>query len=284
MQHISSILLLLLLLGAGCKSAPQKKTKNFRIATYNVWVGYHDGKHPRLPCDPSGKARKEGISNWLTGQDLDVVAFQELMNYTDDSLRKEAAQWGHSYALVHRDKGMAMGITSRYPIEVKEILGTESMHHGLIYCRIAGIDIVATHLWPSFDETILDEANKVAQRVERSMSEKRPVIVLGDLNAFSPQDDALVSDETMELYKNQWKWELENGRPSYRVMQRLLALGLEDVCIPFSKNDEARKQRYDYILASPELAKQCVDATHYQDAQYLKWSDHFPVIAEFKWP
>lgn len=284
MQYTSVIILFLLLLGASCRSVQPGTAKQLRIATYNVWVGYQDGKHPRLPCYPTGNARKQAIYKWLTKQNLDIIAFQELVGYTTDSLRREAAQWGHPYALIHKQEGMAMGITSRYPIEIKEILGVQSMHHGLVYCRIAGIDIVATHLWPSFDETILDEVNKVAERVQRSLSEKEPVIVLGDLNAFSPQDDALVSDETMELYKNHWKWGLENGRPSYRVMQKLLDLGLQDVCIPFSKNNVAREQRYDYILASQDLAIRCVDATHYQDAKYLKWSDHFPVIAEFKWP
>jgi exonuclease III len=39
--------------------------------------------------------------------------------------------------------------------------------------------------------------------------------------------------------------------------------------------------RYDYILASPGLMEKCIDATHIQDNDFLKLSDHFPVIAEF---
>jgi exodeoxyribonuclease III len=255
------------------------KETNFKIITYNVWVGYHDGEHSRFPCYPSGIKRKEGIYEWLKDQEPDVVVFQELMDYTADKLREESGYWGHNYTVTLRDKGMAIGISSRYPIDVKEIL-TEGMHHGLIYCNRKGIDIIGTHLWPSFDETILNEAKVVGKRVMKSFKEGNAVIVLGDFNAFSPEDDPFIDQETITMYKK-WNWELENGRPSYRVMQYFLDLGLKDVCTKFTKNNEARNMRYDYILASPGLIKKCTDATHIQDKDFLKLSDHFPVVAEF---
>jgi endonuclease/exonuclease/phosphatase family metal-dependent hydrolase len=276
-------LLPLLFLFAGCNTVKDQPASTFRIITYNVWVGYRDGAHPRLPCYDSGEKRKEGIYRWLQQQDPDVVVYQELIGYTDEQLQKEARALGHPYALIHKDKGMAMGISSKYPIEIYEILGEEAMHHGLLYGRTGGVDILATHLWPSFDETILDEVNKVIKRARESMASQRPLLLLGDLNAFSPQDDPYVSEETMYLYVNQWKWGLENGRPSYRVIQALLDTGLQDVCLKFPKNDPARAQRYDYIFASPELADKCTDAIHFQEDSLLLLSDHFPVMAAFNW-
>jgi exodeoxyribonuclease III len=271
------LFLFALVIAAVHLSAGERK---FKILTYNVWQGYLDGKHPRFPCYESGLKRKEGIYNWLKQQNADVVFFQELIDYSSEKLKEECSFWGHKYAITLKNKGMAIGITSRFPIKVTEVL-TKGMHHGLIYCNIDGIDIIATHLWPSFDEKILDEVNLVKQRVNESVQTEMPVIVLGDFNAFSPEDDQYINQETIELYK-QWNWKLENGGPNYRVIQALLDLGLKDMYVKFRKRSVKSEQRYDFIFASPSLAKKCLNATHFQDEGFLKFSDHFPISAEFK--
>jgi exodeoxyribonuclease III len=274
-----------LMLKSGCNSA--KARKRFKIITYNVWNGYVDGTHSRFPCYPSGQKRKEGIYNWLKEQNADVVFFQELINYSTHKLKEESSFWGHDYAIVHRNKGMTMGFTSRFPIEVKEIL-SEGMHHGLIHCNIFGIDIIGTHLWPGFDETILDEINVVKQRVIESFSKEIPVIVLGDFNAFSQEDDRYITEELIDLYSNRWKWKLENGRPSYRVIQVLLDLGLKDLYAYCRNKDYEGGRvveeigRVDFIFACPSLAEKCLKANHFSDNKFLKLSDHFPVSAEFE--
>ena len=227
---------------------PPEFDGKFKIITYNVWQGYIDGEHPRFPIYSSGQKRKEEIYRWLKEQNPDVIFFQELIDYTGDKLMAESRFWGHQYAVTLRDRGMAVGFSSRYPIEVKEIL-TEGMHHGLIYCSVSGVDIIGTHLWPRFDDRILD--------------------------------DPYIDSTTINLYRK-WNWELENGRPSYRVIQELLGLGMKDVCVKFEKNSAARKLRYDFIFVSSGLAVKCTDATHYKDQEFLKLSDHFPVTASFE--
>ena len=259
---------------------PPEFDGKFKIITYNVWQGYIDGEHPRFPIYSSGQKRKEEIYRWLKEQNPDVIFFQELIDYTGDKLMAESRFWGHQYAVTLRDRGMAVGFSSRYPIEVKEIL-TEGMHHGLIYCSVSGVDIIGTHLWPRFDDRILDEVKIVGKRVNESLRNEKPVIVLGDFNAFSPQDDPYIDSTTINLYRK-WNWELENGRPSYRVIQELLGLGMKDVCVKFEKNSAARKLRYDFIFVSSGLAVKCTDATHYKDQEFLKLSDHFPVTASFE--
>lgn len=266
---------------ASCRTQhlSNKPRKSLKVITYNVWVGYLDGKHPRLPCSEQGSERKSLIYDWLREQDADVVVFQELMDYSAEKLKEESKFWDHHYAVTLREKGMAIGISSKYPIKVKEIL-TEGMRHGLIHCTIKGVDVVATHLWPSFDHTILDEINIVKQRVVSSMEKGHSVLLLGDFNAFSPQDDAFIGDETIDLYKK-WGWELANGRPNYQVITELLNIDLKDVCTKFKKNDKARNQRYDFIFATSDLWEKCSDAQHYQKAELLKFSDHYPVTATF---
>ncbi len=278
---IVSLLLSFAIICISCTGHRKSTTETFKIITYNVWVGYEDGKHGRFPCLESGEERKTLIYQWLKDHDADVVMFQELINYSTEKLKEESQFWGHNYAVTLKDRGMAIGISSKSPIDVKEIL-TEGMHHGLIYCTVAGVDIIGTHLWPSFDEKILNEVKIVGKRTNKSLINENPLIVLGDFNAFSPEDDSYVSEETMDLYKNHWKWGLENGRPSYRVIQYILNLGMKDVCAKFTKNSEARKERYDFIFASPNLADKCTDAIHFQNEELLKLSDHFPVVAQFE--
>ncbi len=128
----------------------------------------------------------------------------------------------------------------------------------------------------------MDEVKIVGRRVNESLTQGKPVIVLGDFNAFSPQDDPFIDSTTIKLYRDRWNWKLENGRPSYRVIRELSELGMIDVCVKFEKNSAARKLRYDFIFASPELAEKCTDATHYQEEELLKLSDHFPVVASFE--
>lgn len=287
MKNIAEVILILsfTVLSISCSRDAKKSSKvenrDFKIITYNVWYGFQDGDHPRFPCYSSGETRRDSIYSWLASQDPEVVVFQELIDYSGDRLRKESQHWNHKYAVTLRDKGMAIGISSKYPIEVKEVL-TDGMHHGLIYCSVLGVDIIGTHLWPSFDDNILEEAKIVEKRISNSLVEGRSIIVLGDFNAFSSEDDTYIDEETIDLYANRWNWKLENGRPSYRVIQNFLDLGLKDVCTKFAKNGNARRERYDFIFASPELHKECYDAVHFQNREFLKVSDHFPIIAKFK--
>ena len=257
------------------------ESKDMKIITYNVWYGYLDRKHGRLPCLESGSKRKELIYYWLKEQNADIVVFQELIDYSAERLKIESAFWGHKHAVTLRDEGMAIGISSKYPLTIYEIL-TDGMHHGMIYCNTGGIDIIATHLWPSFDETILDEVMIVKQRANKSLHPGISLIVLGDFNAFSPEDDRYVDEETMDLYTNKWRRTLENGRPNYRVIGELLDVGLKDICVQFDKNNMARKQRDDFIFVSSDLAQNCVDATHTHDKEFLKLSDHYPIVAQFE--
>lgn len=254
--------------------------EKFKIITYNVWDGYRDGKHPRFPCFESGQKRKEGIYKWLKTQNADVVVFQELIGYSADKLKEESGFWGHHYAVILKDKGMSIGISSRYPVKVYERF-TEGMHHGLIYCSIDGIDIIATHLWPRFDEKILDEVSLVKNRVSESYQQGRQVILLGDFNAFSPEDDLFIDQETIRNYQY-WNWKLNNGRPDYRVIKALLDMGLKDLHVMFRPKGIKREERYDFIFASQFLADKCIKATHFNGKKFLKLSDHFPVEAVFK--
>lgn len=59
---------------------------NLRVVSYNVFEGlrYFDKRHERAVA-------------WIAAQRPDVVALQELNNYTVEKLKEDARAWGHPY-------------------------------------------------------------------------------------------------------------------------------------------------------------------------------------------
>ena len=45
---------------------------------------------------------------------------------------------------------------------------------------------------------------------------------------------------------------------------------------------EKNRRRIDFIMASRELAKKCVNSSVHNDKETGLLSDHYPVVAEFK--
>ncbi len=268
------LLLIPVLLGA-CS------TNNFRVISYNVWVGYSTN-----PTMPSGQTRKEAIYEWLNQQQPDIVGFQELNGYSEEKLRQEAAAWGHQYAATNKSGGYIVGVTSRYPIEMIE-KRVEGMHHGLVHVRTAGIDVIVTHFSPFQWAVRNKEAAIVSEKVRQVTAEGHPVIVMGDLNARSPQDGPWITQdyirrkkETDDRYDHVQN--LEDGAVSYTCLQTLLDCGLKDVYVPWRKDEDVKKHsRIDYILASDDLAHKVRIAGSKAQEQFSHYSDHYPVIADF---
>ena len=271
------LLLIPVFLGA-CSS------NNLRVISYNVWVGY-----TTKPTMPSGQTRKEAIYEWLNQQQPDIVGFQELNGYSEEQLLKEAAAWGHHYAATNKTNGYIVGITSRYPMEIIE-KRVKGMHHGLVHVRTAGVDVVVTHFSPFQWKVRNKEAAIVSKKVELAVAEGRPVIVMGDLNARSPQDAPWITQNYIQRKKQRDDRDdrvqnLENGAVSYTCLQTLLDCGLHDVCVPWRKETDVKNHsRIDYILATDDLAQTVRKATWQVDEKFRHYSDHYPVVADFMWP
>jgi exonuclease III len=60
------------------------------------------------------------VTDWIKDQGADIVALQELGNYTSGKLEEDARIWGHSHSVLLKTTGYSVAITSRYPIEVRE--------------------------------------------------------------------------------------------------------------------------------------------------------------------
>lgn len=287
-------LFLLMLNGIG-----QEKKQPFKVITYNIWNGFDWGKDD---------TRRADLTNWVKEQNPTIVGLEELCKYTPEKLQEDAKKWGHEYSVLLKETGYSVGLTSKFPIEVKEKI-FDGMHHGALHCITGGIDVFVIHLSPSSYKKRRGEAKIILQKLEKVAENNSRYIVMGDFNSHSPFDADLYKNGVLlnRLRKsNADKPETGNlvdKELDYAVLSKFLSFPLIDVTQKFTTgllergsfptrvlgeiNDETNEQllgrleRIDYILVSPELAKNCVNAEVYNRESNWYLSDHYPVGAEF---
>jgi len=295
--------------------APLADAVKLRVISYNVMDGF------TRDDDSPDSERREAVTRWLATQRPDVVAFDELNFYTEDRLRREAASWGHEYAILLKEKGYPTGLTSKTPItDVQRVTG-KGFHHGFVRARTAGIVFYVVHLAP-FDRSVrLKEAAAILDGIpaeddksaimgaKEFMKNGQPVLVIGDFNALSPDDQ--------EYYRNVRLFEnmvergskpkprnlAEDGGFDYSVIGAFRAAALVDV-VRRQHKDPAEifsfptpmvdrkltpeqlskvRRRIDYALASPGLAEECVRADVVNGKDMDKMSDHYPLLIDLRW-
>lgn len=269
-----------------------------RVISYNVLDGFTT--HPE---------RREPVARWLAGQQPDVVALEELNQFTEDRLREQARLWGHDHAALLKLTGYPTGLTSRTPITAIERV-VEGYHHGVLHGRTAGLDFLVVHLSPHEFRVRAVEAARIADWASRLMAEGRQVIVLGDFNSLSPVDRPFYESRGMIDYhrhrsESRDHPNLNQGLPDFTVHQAFLDAALVDVVARHTPQgpqriscatplirpadaDEAAWQRgqrrIDFLMATPALAARSVAARVVNDSSMDLLSDHYPILADFHWP
>ncbi|MEN5055771.1 endonuclease/exonuclease/phosphatase family protein [Sphingobacterium kitahiroshimense] len=266
--------------------------------TYNIMNGFDYGKDIK---------RFQRTASWIQSQHPDILALQELCDYTDVRLQKEAVQWGHHYSALLKTEGYSVGVTSKFPITIIERIITD-MWHGMLHCQIQGIDVFIVHFSPDDYEIRRSETDIVLSRMHTVMQNSKKGIILGDFNARSPFDDDLskkypvvlkkdiISNNQSGKYKN-----LMNDYFDYSVISKFLAFPLIDVCQKFVpparrftystpiligsyrkniKEVKQRRQRIDYIFVTPQLAPKVMNAVIINGKETGMLSDHYPIIAD----
>ncbi|MBX2877554.1 MAG: hypothetical protein KTR30_35880, partial [Saprospiraceae bacterium] len=201
-----------------------------------------------------------------------------------------------------------VGLTSKWPIQVIK-KQREGMWHGMLHAQVTGIDVFVVHLSPADWKTRKREAQIITQQIEALNNDK--YLILGDFNALSPMDEdinrekkALLARYKIGDAKNEKHQNLRHNYWDYTAMSTFFAAGLLDVSMPFLQPAERfsfpapalvniwqteseikrNRQRIDYILASPLLAKSCVYSRVLNGPETAQLSDHYPVVADFIWP
>ncbi len=291
----SSLLVLIVLVFVDLAVAQIPLKSNLRIMTYNIWNGFDWGKD---------SIRKENTIEWIKGQKPDVLALQELCNYTEEKLKEDALKWGHQYVQLLKTEGYPTALTSNRPISLKERI-EDPFWHGLLHCESYGIDFFVVHLSPADSHIRLDEARVVTERIKKNKNDS--YIILGDFNSLSPFDAYWIENSTdlknkLLQNKNKEYSNLRMGEFDYSVISEFLACPAVDLCLGRIELHEAytfptpaligkfnqtsqiivqNRERIDYILASPALAKTCKKVEIFNQEETHMLSDHYPMMAEF---
>jgi len=266
------------LLGAGCQGPG---------ATVEVinWNTYHLFDH---------RAKLEEATAWLTEQRPGMVALQEVLHLDEAGLRELALGWGHEHAVMHKERGYPVALTSSAPIEVVE-RRVKGFHHGYLHARTHGIDVFVVHFWP----TKVGEAEQVAATAAGLLREGRPVLVVGDFNGKIRFDEPYLrrhgfgeerDGETVFDYRltdaflNRGFVELV----SEHSPQDLYTFGAPALIPRWAKTMEevrARRRRIDFVFASSDLAAGCLSAhVDTNDDRVGKYSDHYPLLCTLRAP
>lgn len=278
------------------------KTENdtLKVITYNIWNGFDWGKDT---------VRRTKLQHWIKKQNPSVVALQELCAYSPGKLKEDARSWGHNYSVLLKTSGYSVGLTSEFPIILKEKI-MDGLHHGALHCQTAGIDFLVVHLHPGSIKRRIEEAGILHSKLEEIKKKNSKYIFLGDFNSHSPFDADLYDQDGYfmnRLRKNNGGKGI-NGNIlmndlDYSVMASFLAFPLYDVIrenttgirergsfpgrVLGPVNNETTEQlvlrleRIDYILVSPSLKEKCIDAKINNGEENWFLSDHYPVQAKF---
>lgn len=286
---------ILLIMGVFCAcSSEEKKTaipdSSLRLITHNVWIGF-----TMVPD------QKSQWTEWMQQKKPDVVSLQELNEYTSEKLKADAKSWGHPYSVLLKTEGFPTGITSRYPI--KDVQRTlEGFHHGLLRVQINGIYFYVIHLHPSNWEFRMQEVNLILEDI-RGLPSNATIVLAGDFNALSRTDSMYYSNGDLEKFFQQRDKEinehnLKHGKLDYTVIDKIIENGFTDTefslrsqeyhftgTFPTSvekPGDHGAFRRLDYVFVNKMLIDHVASAKIVANDKTLLFSDHLPVIVDFR--
>ncbi|MDR9365055.1 MAG: sialate O-acetylesterase [Balneolaceae bacterium] len=286
---------------SNAKSGISADVDDLKVITYNIWNGFDWGKD---------EERRQRVQEWMRSQNPSITALQELNNYTPAKLKEDAESWGHPYSVLLKTTGYSVGLTSAYPIQVKEKI-REGMHHGALHLKTAGIDLLVVHLHPGSIKRRREEADILLNKLEEIEMENPLYMVLGDFNAHSPFDAHLYDPDGYLLNRRRsnnvgkgMDGNIYLNDLDYSVMASFLGFPLYDGTQKYTTglsergtfpgrvlgpvNNESTEQlisrleRIDYILVSPELLKRSTDAQVHNGEENWFLSDHYPVEVTFR--
>ena len=127
---------LLIILAALLSTHSLAAQDNLKVLQYNVLEGF---KNDSL-------IKNEYIS-WVKNIDPDIIAYQEMNDFTQKKLETFALRYGHEYAILSKSEGYPVALTSKYPI-VNAQKVVDNMWHAYIYANVANMHVFVVHFSP----------------------------------------------------------------------------------------------------------------------------------------
>lgn len=268
--------LLLLFILIGISSIRVSAQDKMRIISYNILEG--------MKMDTT--KGKTVFAEWVKKYNPDILALEECNKFTQLTLEDFAHSIGHPYAVIVKEKGYPVGITSKYPIvNIQKI--NENMTHGFIVCKIKDLNVIVLHLNPHKYKKRREEIKQILSTIAAA-PEKEKWLIMGDFNSLSPIDKDNYADgkllERLIAQKKKFPFHenlVDDNAIDYDVQQMILDFGFKDTAKTLAKGDESKGSRIDYIYVTKDLIKSVTTAQFIKDDFTAKMSDHKPVILEF---
>lgn len=282
--HISILLFSLMVLN---NSNVYGQKGNLKVLSYNVLKGFQGSEENKMR-----------FNIWVNKKAPDIVFFQEMNGFTQKSLEDFAMGYGHGYAVIAKESGYSVAITSRFPIvNVQKVL--DNMWHGYIYANIKDIHVFAVHLSPFLYQKRISESKQILAQAEL-LPKGSMVMIAGDFNALQVGDSANYTAKSLKklLVKEAKNLEIRNlnkGNFDYSVTEEFTKKGYEDALNLFSKSfnftmpttkyDASYKQkiRIDYVWLNKALKRKVETAAVIYDEDTAEMSDHYPIFLNLKY-
>ena len=130
--------------------------------------------------------KEKNLAEWIKSQHPDVVSMQELCGFTQEKLKLFAKSWRHNYAVILKEDGYRVGITSNQPITVVTKIIHDGFGHGMLHKINLGIHFFGVHMNPG-DFKMREAESKLIRSYMKNVPIKNEdfYVVLGDFNAQS---------------------------------------------------------------------------------------------------
>jgi len=291
---LKKIFLVVVLVISSSAIHAQSSKGPMKFISYNVLHGFNNDS-----------ALEQRYVDWIAKEDPDVIAYQELNGYTQDSLEKLGKRYGHPYAILNTGVTHPIGITSRYPIVMVQQV-TTNMWHSYLYGNINGIHFFVTHLSPFEVDIRRADIDRILAHAKLIPANEK-IVIAGDFNALAAVDSAQYGQPLLTaLLKTEGKLQpksglpivkfktiyynnLDNGRLDYTVTNRMIQAGFKDAFYLANTEykhsaptkghtaEHGRMIRIDYIWVNQAMAAQIKSADIVQNEQTNQLSDHYPV-------
>jgi exodeoxyribonuclease-3 len=265
--------------------------ENLKILSYNIYKG--------MSLDKS--ENKSGFVTWIDSISPDIVSLQEVNGFTQATLEKTARDYGHPYAVLLKEEGYPVALTSKFPIvNVKKVI--DNMHHGFIQAQVLDFNIIVLHLSPHKYWKRNEEVDLILSTIKNA-NPRGKWIIMGDFNTYSPLDalhyqDGLLQERIKTLEEKYKSHEnLKENKIDYSVIQKVMDYGFLDALrlknasyvstvptysLEHTNLNNQATMRIDYIFISKKIKEDIVSCSIIKDNFTHHNSDHYPVLMELK--
>lgn len=254
------------------------KNSNIRtILSYNVLEGLQ-----------GSEVQIDVFVRWVQELDPDIIFYQELNNFTQESFKAMAERYRHPYSFKFSELNYRPGISSKY-----ELSNTNSVSNdltlGYISAKVQGVHLFCLHLDPFTEEKRLAEMARILDDAS-SLPDNAKVMLVGDFNSLARSDrDVYNGDFEKQLRERCPDWGVE-----FDVTDAVLNAGYVDAYplfhSEFKRTFPTLKRivpgdaavRIDYAFLNPALKEDCISAEIVDDPITRFLSDHYPLMVKFK--